>query len=70
MRDSCGISGTGETIQCRKATIGLTARPAESEHPGAEINGFQEQQSLRKQPFFIMERELLQRRLSILNMFS
>jgi hypothetical protein len=40
VRDSCGISGTGETIQCRKATSGLTARPAESEHPGAEINHF------------------------------
>jgi hypothetical protein len=29
----------------------LTARPGESEHPGAEINHFQEQQRLRKQPF-------------------
>ncbi|MGM7703093.1 hypothetical protein ACSVDE_15280 [Pseudalkalibacillus sp. Hm43] len=29
----------------RKATNGLTARPAESEHPGAEINDIQEQQS-------------------------
>ncbi|MGP4082824.1 hypothetical protein ACTWQL_23390 [Pseudalkalibacillus sp. R45] len=48
MRDSSGISGTGEIIQCRKATNGLTARPAESEHPGAEINDFQEQQHLRK----------------------
>jgi hypothetical protein len=27
----------------------LTARPAESEHPGAEINHFQEQQSFQKQ---------------------
>ncbi len=32
MRDSSGISGTGETNQCRKATSGLTARPAESEY--------------------------------------
>jgi hypothetical protein len=30
-RDSCRMSGTGETIQCRKATNGLTAHPAESE---------------------------------------
>jgi hypothetical protein len=28
----------------------LTARPAESEHPETEINAFQEQQGLRKQP--------------------
>ena len=48
-----GISVTGETIQCRNATSGLTARPAESEQPGAEINHFQGQQSLRKQPFII-----------------
>jgi hypothetical protein len=30
----------------------LTARPAESEHPVTEINHYQEQQSLRKQPLF------------------
>jgi hypothetical protein len=29
----------------------LTACPAESEQPGTEINIFQKQQSLRKQPF-------------------
>ncbi len=57
MRDSSRISGPGETIQCRKATSGLTARPAESEHPGAEINDSQEQQSLRKQPNKKMEQE-------------
>jgi hypothetical protein len=51
VRDSCGISGTGEIIQCRKATSGLTAHPAESEHPVTEINHYQEQQRLRKQPF-------------------
>ncbi|ANX12835.1 hypothetical protein ABE41_012510 [Fictibacillus arsenicus] len=28
----------------------LTARPAESEYPGAEINHFQEQQSLSERP--------------------
>ncbi|KMM36658.1 hypothetical protein AB986_11905 [Alkalihalobacillus macyae] len=39
MLDSCGISGTGETPQARpSAPRRLTARPAESEHPGAEIN--------------------------------
>ncbi|MDR7072236.1 hypothetical protein J2X07_001213 [Fictibacillus barbaricus] len=54
MRDSCGISGTGETIQCRKATNGLTARPAESEHPETEINYFQKQQSMRKQPIYFV----------------
>jgi hypothetical protein len=42
VRDSSGISGTGETIQGCKATRVLTARPAESEHPGTEINHFQE----------------------------
>jgi hypothetical protein len=31
------------------STGGLIARPAESEHPGAEINHFQEQQRLQKQ---------------------
>jgi hypothetical protein len=29
----------------------LTARPAESEHPGTEVNHFQKQQSLRKHLF-------------------
>jgi hypothetical protein len=28
---SCRMSGTGETTQCREATKGLTAHPAESE---------------------------------------
>ena len=37
MLDSCGTSGTGETPQERKRRGG-TARPAESEHPGEEIN--------------------------------
>jgi hypothetical protein len=32
----------------------LTACPAESEQPGTEINIFQKQQSLRKQPFKFM----------------
>ncbi|PLT27857.1 hypothetical protein CUU66_21695 [Peribacillus deserti] len=36
VRDSCGSSGTGETPQAKPRR--LTARPAESEHPGAEIN--------------------------------
>jgi hypothetical protein len=36
----------------REAIRRLTARPAESEHPGAEINPFKLQQSLRKQPYF------------------
>ncbi|TKD72283.1 hypothetical protein FBF83_05700 [Pseudalkalibacillus hwajinpoensis] len=37
--DSCGISGTGETpqAQCFCAPRRLSARPAESEHPEAEI---------------------------------
>ncbi|TKD70656.1 hypothetical protein FBF83_08510 [Pseudalkalibacillus hwajinpoensis] len=39
MLDSCGMSGTGETPQARQsAPRRLSARPAESEHPGAEIN--------------------------------
>ncbi|RXZ00536.1 hypothetical protein DMO16_13115 [Fictibacillus sp. S7] len=40
MRDSCGTSVTGETPAgaCAKR---LTARPAESERPETEINGFQ-----------------------------
>jgi hypothetical protein len=37
MRDSCGRSGTGETHR-RYAPRRLTARPTESEHPGAAIN--------------------------------
>ncbi|TKD71407.1 hypothetical protein FBF83_00935 [Pseudalkalibacillus hwajinpoensis] len=39
MLDSCGTSGTGETpqAQCFYAPRRLSARPAESEHPGAEI---------------------------------
>jgi hypothetical protein len=37
------MSGTGETTQCREATRGLTAHPAQSEHPGTEINYFQKQ---------------------------
>ncbi|KMM36317.1 hypothetical protein AB986_17905 [Alkalihalobacillus macyae] len=39
MLDSCGTSGTGETpqAQCFCAPRRLTARPAESEHPEAEI---------------------------------
>jgi hypothetical protein len=35
--DSCGSSGTGETPQAL-APRRLTARPAESEAPGTEIN--------------------------------
>ncbi|TKD69179.1 hypothetical protein FBF83_14330 [Pseudalkalibacillus hwajinpoensis] len=40
--DSCGTSGTGETPQarCSCAPRRLSARPAESEHPGAEINHY------------------------------
>ncbi len=40
MRDSSGTSVTGETPAgaCAKR---LTARPAESEQPGAEINSYQ-----------------------------
>jgi hypothetical protein len=36
VRDSCGISGTGETLYVQ-STRWLTARPAESEHPEEEI---------------------------------
>jgi hypothetical protein len=36
MLDSCGNSWTGETPQAEPRR--LTASPAESEHPGAEIN--------------------------------
>jgi hypothetical protein len=43
VRDSYGISGTGETTKFRKAKSGLNARPAESEHPETEINCFQKQ---------------------------
>ncbi|TKD67665.1 hypothetical protein FBF83_18515 [Pseudalkalibacillus hwajinpoensis] len=40
MLDSCGMSGTGETpqAQCSFAPRRHRARPADSEHPGAEIN--------------------------------
>jgi hypothetical protein len=34
---SCGRSGTGETPQVLRAEEALTARPAESEYPEAEI---------------------------------
>jgi len=37
VRDSCGSSGTGETPQAFTPRR-LTARPTESEHPGAQIN--------------------------------
>ncbi|MCA0989127.1 hypothetical protein [Guptibacillus algicola] len=41
MLDSCGMCGTGEAPQERfLATRRLTARPAESEHPGAEIPSY------------------------------
>ncbi len=48
---SCGTSGTGETpqAQCLCARRRLTARPEESEHPGAEIPPLLYQQCLRKQ---------------------
>jgi hypothetical protein len=36
--DSCGRSGTGETPQAKPRR--LTARPAESEHPGVEIKNY------------------------------
>ncbi|KAA0564207.1 hypothetical protein F0342_08440 [Bacillus sp. CH30_1T] len=36
MLDSCGNSWTGETPEAQPRR--LTASPAESEHPGAEIN--------------------------------
>ncbi|WP_026695933.1 hypothetical protein [Peribacillus kribbensis] len=48
-----GISGTGETPQAKLRR--LTARPAESEHPGVEINHHvPKQQTLRKQLFSAM----------------
>jgi hypothetical protein len=37
MRNSCGLSGTGETHADAMPRM-LTARPTESEHPGEEIN--------------------------------
>ncbi|WP_394174383.1 hypothetical protein [Guptibacillus hwajinpoensis] len=42
MLDSCGTSRTGETpqAQCFCAPRRLSARPAESEHPEAEINHY------------------------------
>ncbi|WP_165389361.1 hypothetical protein [Fictibacillus sp. BK138] len=48
----------------------LTARPAESEHPGAEINYFQEQQSSRKQPFYKTANNNVNKRKSKLKMKS
>ncbi|TKD70888.1 hypothetical protein FBF83_09770 [Pseudalkalibacillus hwajinpoensis] len=50
--DSCGTSGTGETpqAQCFCAPRSLTARPAESEHPEAEIPLTLIATMLRKQP--------------------
>ncbi len=39
MLDSCGTSESGETPQALKALRRLTARPAESKHPGVERNG-------------------------------
>jgi hypothetical protein len=48
----------------------LTARPAESEHPGAEINYFQEQQSSRKQPFYKTDNNNVNKRKSKLKMKS
>ncbi|WP_260858727.1 hypothetical protein [Fictibacillus phosphorivorans] len=50
MRDSWGMSGTGETPKS-DATRWLTARPPESEHPVTEINYFQEQQRLCKKEY-------------------
>ncbi|MDM5315326.1 hypothetical protein QUF49_04915 [Fictibacillus sp. b24] len=41
MRDSCGTSGQVRPFKAQSGK-GLTARPAESEQPGAEINYFQE----------------------------
>jgi hypothetical protein len=38
VRDSCGSSGTGETPQALEAPRRLSARPAESKHPGVEVN--------------------------------
>ncbi|TKD68825.1 hypothetical protein FBF83_16650 [Pseudalkalibacillus hwajinpoensis] len=39
MLDSCGTSGTAETTQARPSVSRrLSARPAESEHPVADIN--------------------------------
>jgi len=35
---SCGSSGSGETPKEQWRRRGLTARPAEREHPGAQIN--------------------------------
>ncbi|OOE13728.1 hypothetical protein UN64_00475 [Fictibacillus arsenicus] len=49
MRDSCGTSGTGETPKGAKRQE--AHRPPRGKRvPGAEINHFQEQHSLRKQP--------------------
>ncbi len=52
MLDSCGNSWTGETPEAQP--MRLTASPAESEHPGAEINYYfllyNKQQTLRKEP--------------------
>jgi hypothetical protein len=39
-RDSSRMSGTGETNQCRKATDGLTAHPAESESNERKLTSF------------------------------
>ncbi|AGK54975.1 hypothetical protein B1NLA3E_16155 [Bacillus sp. 1NLA3E] len=46
--DSCGSSGTGETPQAL-APRRLTARPAESEAPEAEINILVKQIQIKKQ---------------------
>jgi hypothetical protein len=42
---------TGETPNGALRARRLTARPAESEQPGTEINYFQKQQSLRKKAY-------------------
>jgi hypothetical protein len=49
-RDSCRISGTGETIQYRKARSGLTARPAESEPLQRKLTSFKGN-TANKKPF-------------------
>jgi hypothetical protein len=40
----------GEPVRRYASLNGLTARPVESEQSGAEINYFQDQQFMRKQP--------------------
>ncbi|ANX13433.1 hypothetical protein ABE41_015595 [Fictibacillus arsenicus] len=53
---------TGRAVRWRLLTAQsgrrLTARPVESEQPGAEINYFQKQQCMRKQAFLKVKSNL------------